>query len=339
MRLTLIRMFALSATLVLGGAGLVRSSLVRDDLDQRQASYSQALDLSLTELKSQALPARGLLTRVAKVTGATLKQLQQARLYRAQADAELVWLCELDSQSQRVLVCTDATGSLSRGVVLAADEQVSHEWMRLFAQFRQRPALILDEAKSHAEFEARRAQVERGTSAEDRLAAALLDQRYEMVEILGLFMRASGGLQAGQDVSSDLTQMGQQFEAYAQNAGPLAELLGDRADQYSDLAQQAAQGMRAASQASRAGESALPIIRELQTACGACHELQVAGAQAGLQEHAASVRADLGIGSGYYLLGFDLVQTSQAAQREQELANVVRSSLLLVSEAVSQMSK
>jgi hypothetical protein len=178
-----------------------------------------------------------------------------------------------------------------------------------------------------ADLDQRRGRADKPESEEDRELSALLRTRASMATVGELFPRAGGRIRAKDaEAARDLEELKEAFQKLAA-AAEMAKFLGDsKQTKVKQMIADGADRMEKMAQLVRAGDWAEAQNRYADAArksCGSCH--------GGYQTSFRNRRDQLGLGNGYFSLGYDLREVTGLDRNVQEaLARAVRRCVMLL---------
>lgn len=305
-------------------------------------AFLESLGPRLVDVTELDAPSAGARDRVAKAVGQDASLTEGARLFDARTRPargarKPVRICRLplpaESPAAAVLLAIDDEGRWSGGAVLDEGGAAVEEWKRFLSVVAFRPVPRLATARPRAHVEEVRKNSLIAKAAEERLPAALIEM-LEAMQTQAAVMNVPTGPD-GLPARELVVGMRDAYARAAELAVPLAPMLGEKAERFSELARESSEDAAAmlAALDSNDGEGDQEALRTAQRAvmqrCHSCHDLPGPDGEE-LKAAFPARRAELDIGDGYYIVGFDLRIAHADREAAQEIADGLRRAALLI---------
>jgi RNA polymerase sigma-70 factor (ECF subfamily) len=300
--------------------------------DEHSEAFSKALGARLADVGPLGLPGDDALAAVAAASDTERDELRRAELYAAMGPtgALLLALVPLETGDMALLALTEQNEYFGAAVLSDGLERRA-EWSHFLEGFQFAGVPRLDGARPRTWLAAERERVEQAKDDPDAaLVLALLDLQVYMNDQASVFNLPSE--QGMANIESQLDMMADRYSRVAELAPDLRPLFGDAVDEIARLALDSA-GRLGEMKAAFAGddaERAFGIQRQVMGNCKGCHFMTADGFEGRLADASSRIRAELGVGNGFYQIGHDLRIRHPDREPSQAVADGLRVGALLI---------
>ena len=327
---------SLAAILVVAGGATANEN---DDL---HAAFEAMLETELV-LEPLASPDDEQLQRVLDATESTVATIEEVRLFTGRLASEdpdgeaslLLASAPIDGEGDdaTALVAVGKPMRWRAGAILDLDGDAMAEWSAFLRNMRFAPFPSLDDARPPSWLMDLRDQLQGDDDEQAHLTLALIRLQEHMNEQASVFNipRRTNPLAPHEQFS----MMREKYEETAGLSDALAPLLGDQADEFVRIAEDSAEA--AAEMIEPATNGDFKAFRETQARitanCKSCHFMEGHAATGHLNDAAKETRRRLGIGGGFWKVGYDLRISHADRERSQRVADALRLAVLMLDAA------
>ena len=307
---------------------------------QTTATLGRALGQELHDPLELAAPKPAVLAKIVALTGVSPALLTKAERFAATTrEGDSIYICRMPMPDGDVAAATlfavDRAGTFFGAAALDEAGKAIDEWRPLFRQFKFRPLPRLALAKPKSAIEAARKIATNSDDPNAKLTLALLRLIRHMQDQAALFNIPRPRSQKPE--RKLILQVRDAYRGVAELKDDLEPILGRQADKFAGLATKAAEisdkflaALDEDDLATAAREG-----RALTRNCRSCHNMTGLKVEGKLKDVSRAKREALGIGDGYFIIGYDIRVAHADRKKAQRVLDSLRQAALLLDDCVS----
>lgn len=308
-----------------------------NDVVDLTKSFSKALGLKLTEIKTLSGPTRSEREQVAELTGTSARDLDRAEYWSSSIphprdqSAIAVTLCRVPVKvGSGLVLCVDYSGVMVNAAILGLEEEETAKyWGQFLSQCVGRKVPNPSRAKSTSALEK--------MSKNEGLTGGLVRVRKLMLGKINAIQKIGRMLEHGEKIPKEYFKKARKASAELVRLDqPLKSFLGGAAPEFARTAKELAEALKALEKLplgkDDAHDAAKDILGSISTSCKSCHGIKHDDFHGPLRKALADRRHRAGYGDGFFLVGYDYYPGGEDHGRDQMVASSLRRASLLVAQ-------